>query len=262
MTARRAWLLLPLALLQIAGPLVPAIRDNAFTRPDRLGEPAIVPAGYTFAIWGLIEAVSLGWALWSLARPTPLGERLAGPLAVVFAGFTLWLLAVTFVDPNWLTLVIFLGMFAGLLAALRTALGARAEVADWSLPARGLLWGVLGLYTGWTSVAVWANLTTALVSVGAPVAGPVGVAGQLAVLAGAAATAAAILRWTGGLLPYAGAVLWAFVGVALGAAGAGEPVLTAAAAGAAALVLGLTAALRLPRPGPRRRGPVPAGAEA
>lgn len=245
MRSPRAWLLLLLALLQIAVPLVPAVRDNAFTQADRAGEPPIVPAGYAFAIWGLIEAVSLGWALWSVARPTPLTERLATPLAVVFAGFTLWLLAVSFVEQNWLPLAVFLGMAVALGVALRTALGARAEIAGWSAPGRGLLWGVLGLYTGWTSIAVWANLTTALAGSGAPVTGTAAVLGQLAVLAGAAATAAAVLRWTGGLLPYAGAVLWAFVGVVVGAAGAGEPVLSAAAAAAAVLVVVLTAVLRL-----------------
>ena len=243
---RRAWLLLVLALLQVVVPLLPAVRNNSFTQADRPGEPPIVPAGYAFAIWGLIEALSVGWALWSVARPTPLTERIAGPLSVVFAGFTLWLLAVTFVDPDRLPLLIFLGMLAGLLVALRAALGDRAEIAGWSPLGRGLLWGVLGTYTGWSSVAVWANLTTALAGSGAPVTGTAALLGQLAVLAGATATAAAIVVWTRGLLPYTATVLWAFVGIALGTSAAGEPVLTAAAVVGLVVVAGLTAALRLP----------------
>jgi hypothetical protein len=250
---RRAWLLLALALLQVASPLVPAIRDNAFTQENRLGEPAIVPAGYTFAVWGLIEALSLGWALWSVARPTALTERLAAPLSVVFAGFTLWLLAVTFVEPNWLPLAIFLVMFAALLAALRAAEAGRADTAGWSPLGRGLLWGVLGAYTGWTSIAVWANLTTALAGSGAPITGTAAVVGQLAVLAGATATAAALVVRTRGLLPYTAVVLWAFVGIALGAADAGEPLLAGAAVVGLAVVAVLTAALRLRAPAPTRR---------
>jgi len=71
---------------------------------------------------------------------------------------------------------------------------------------------------------------------GAPVAGAVGVVGQLAVLAGATATAVLVLRRTHGLVPYAAAVVWALVAAVLGAAAAGEPVL-AVAAGAGVLVV-------------------------
>lgn len=249
----RSLLLLVLALAQVLTPLVPAVQDAAFLQADRAGEPPIVPAGYTFAIWGLVEVLSVGYAVWALLRPTDLTRRLAGPLSVVFAGFTAWLLLVAFVEPNWLPLLVFLAMFAGLLTALQAALAGRAEVARWSPLGRVLLWGLLGVYTGWTSIAVWANLTTALAGSGAPVTGPVAVVAQLAVLAGATATAAAILRWTGGLLPYAGAVLWAFTGVAIGAAGAGQPVLAAAAGVAVVLVAVLTGTLRL-----GGRTPVPA----
>jgi hypothetical protein len=244
-TTPRAWLLLVLALLQVASPLVPAIRDNSFTQENRLGEPPIVPAGYAFAIWGLIEALALAWAVWALLRPTPLTERLAGPLAVTFAGFTLWLLAVTFVDPNWLPLAIFLVMLAGLLVAMRSALAAQDEIGRWSTARRALLWGLLGTYTGWASIANWVNLTTAATGTGAPLEGPVAVVAQLAVLAGAAATAVAILRWTGGLLPYAATAVWAFVAVAVGASGAGEPLLAGTAVAAVVVVVGTTAALQV-----------------
>jgi hypothetical protein len=251
-TSPRAWLLLALALLQVAAPLVPAIRDNSFTQADRAGEPPIVPAGYAFAIWGLIEALALAWAVWSVARPTPLSERIALPLSVTFAGFTLWLLAVTFVDPNWLPLAVFLVMLAGLLVAMRSALAARDEIARWSPARRALLRGLLGIYLGWASIANWINLTTAVAGTGGPVTGTVGVVAQLAVLGGAAATALAILRWTGGLLPYAATAVWAFAAVVIGASGAGEPLLAGAAAVAVVLVVGLTLALRL-----RRRSAVP-----
>ena len=69
---------------------------------------------------------------------------------------------------------------------------------------------------------------------GAPVAGAVGVVGQLAVLAGATATAVLVLRRTHGLVPYAAAGVWALVAAVLGAAG--EQVL-AVAAGAGVLVV-------------------------
>ncbi|WP_433505559.1 hypothetical protein ACQP04_03050 [Pseudonocardia halophobica] len=63
----------------------------------------------------------------------------------------------------------------------------------------------------------------------------------------ATATAVALLRWTGVLLPYLGAVVWALAGAVLGARGAGEPVLALGAA--VGLVVVIVAAL-----GIRRRG--------
>lgn len=257
MTTRRPWLpvlLLVLAALQAVSPLLFRLSGSDFLAADRPGEPAIVPAGYAFAIWGLVEALTITYALWALVtrdRSTELKERLAAPLAVVFAGFSLWLGAVV-VEPRWTPVVIFVAMVVSLLVALRIALGARAEIAGWGRVGRGLLWAGLGVYTGWGSIAVWVNLTTALADSGAPVSGTAGVLGQLAVLAGATATACAIARWTG-LVSYAVAAVWAFVAAAIGAAGAGESFLAAAAVVGLVLVAAVAAFTVLPRTG--RVGP-------
>ncbi|WP_197040751.1 hypothetical protein [Pseudonocardia halophobica] len=239
-----------LALVQLAAPpVISALGGGAFTTADRAGEPAIVPAGYAFSIWLVIELLSLLWALWAAVPSGPdpdLRERIARPLTVVFAGFTAWLVAAE-LEPRWATFAVFLVMLAGLLAATRIALREAARIRAWSGYGQALLWGTLGLYLGWSSVAIWLNLTTALVASGAPLDGSAGLLGQLAVLAGATATAVALLRWTGVLLPYLGAVVWALAGAMLGARGAGEPVLAFGAA--VGLVVVIVAAL-----GMRRRG--------
>lgn len=148
--------------------------------------------------------LALGHAIWAVATRrygATLRERLAAPLAVVFAGFSVWLVAAV-VEPVWTTVVIFLVMVAGLLRALSVAPSARAEIAGWSRTGRALLWGLLGIYTGWSSIGVWVNPTTALAATGAPIDGLAGRLGQLAVLVGATASASAIVRWTRGLLAY------------------------------------------------------------
>lgn len=120
--------------------------------------------------------------------------------------------------------------------------------------------GGLGLYAGWTAVAVWANLSSALVAAGAD---PVATAWQAALLAGATATAVSAvlaLRAPSGLV--AGA-LWAFAGVAAGAAQSGSaPLATIAVAGGAATLAAAVARRRLTTwrvPGVRApaRGPAP-----
>lgn len=244
----------------VSGGLVSVLADSPIMQADRPGEPAITPLGYTFSIWGLIELFSLGLALWlpwfrrrTDERGVAVVDALTRALLIVFAGFSVWLVA-SVVEPAWATLAVFLVMALGLALGLRVAVGARDEIAGWSPLGRGLVWGTLGLYAGWSTVAIWLNLTTGLAFSGAPVSGTLGVVGQLAVLAGATATAVLVLRRTGGLLPYAAAVVWALVGATLGASGAGQPVLAAAAGAGLAVVVVTTALLRL------RRAPRPARA--
>lgn len=244
----RRVLLLVLAVGQLASTALTSLFGGAFTTADRAGEPPIVPAGWTFSIWSLVIALCLAYAVWALpdGRPDPtLRDRLATPLAVVFTGFSVWLVAAE-VEPVWLTLVVFVVMLAGLLRAMAVARAHREAIRRWTPLGRALLWGTLGVYTGWSSIAIWLNLTTALAGSGLPVSGPAAVAGQLGILAAATVTAVALLRWTEGLLPYAGAVAWAFVGAVAGAAGAGEPVLAVAAGVGLAVVVAVTAGLRLP----------------
>lgn len=262
-TARRATpagtALVVLAVGQlVSGGLVSVFADSPIMQADRPGEPAITPQGYTFAIWGLIEVVSLGLAFWLTwfrrradADAVPVVDALTRALLVVFGGFTVWLVA-SVVEPAWATLAVFLVMGAALVAGLRVAVRGRTEIGSWSPLGRALVWSTLGLYAGWSTVAIWLNLTTALAFSGAPVSGTAGVLGQLAVLAGVTATAVLVLRRTGGLLPYAAAVAWALVGAVLGAAGAGQPVLAVAAGLGLLVVVATTAVLNVRRRTTRR----------
>lgn len=216
---------------------------GAFTTADRAGEPLIVPAGYTFSIWGVIEVFSLGfavWALWWRHREPDLVGRLSVPLAVVFAGFSAWLIAAE-IEPNWATLAVFIVMLIALLKTMSIALAERAQIAAWPRLGRVLFWVLLGLYLGWSTAAIWLNLTTALAGSGAPITGPVGIGAQLAILAAIVGSAVVLVVWTRGLLPYAAAVCWALIGAILGAQGAGEPGLALAAG----VGLGLVAVITL-----------------
>ncbi|MET8299104.1 hypothetical protein ABZW02_34470, partial [Streptomyces sp. NPDC005180] len=163
-------------------------------------------------------------------------DALAAPLTVVFAGFSCWLAAAE-IEPVWATVAIFAVMIAGLLRAMSIAMRYRRTIAGWPGMPRHLLWWMLGIYTGWSTIAIWVNLTTAFVGSGAPSTGPVGIVGQMAVLAGATATAVTILRWANGLLPYTLAALWALLGAVFGAIGAQQTLLAGAAAAGAAIVI-------------------------
>jgi hypothetical protein len=222
----------------VASALVAAY-GGAFTTANRPGEPLIVPPGPAFSIWSVIIAISIAYSVWAWPRRQPdleIRNRLATPLLIVTVGFSLWLVAAE-LEPVWTTLLVFVGLFGSLLWALKIARQSRSRIAQWSLLGRSLLWGTLGLYTGWTSIAIWLNIATAMAGSGAPLTGTAGTLGQLAILLGATATAAAILRYTGGLAPYAAASAWGLGGAALGAYLAGAYLLAAVGAAGLTVVL-------------------------
>jgi hypothetical protein len=161
---------------------------------------------------------------------------LTRPLLLTCIGFSVWLVAAE-LEPIWATLVVFVIMLAGLLRALTYAQEERVAIRAWSALAQVLLWGTLGLYTGWSSVAVWLNLTTALVGSGFPITTPAAIVGQAAILAGAVGTAVAITWFTRGLLPYVATIAWALCGVIVSTVQEGYPVLATTAGLGLAIVL-------------------------
>jgi hypothetical protein len=255
-TGARLWrrLLVVAAIGQAVSSVLVSTFGGTFTTADRAGEPLIVPPGWAFTIWSVIIALSIGYAVWADSDRRPdldLRNRLTLPLLVTCVGFSVWLAAAE-LEPNWTTLVIFLIMLAALLRALAYAREQRAAIRTWSPLARALLWGTLGLYTGWSSVAVWLNLTTALVGSGAPITTPAALAGQTAILAGAVGTAIVITWFSGGLLPYVATVTWALGGVIASTVSEGYPGLALAAGIGLAAVLGSALLVRRRRYRPRR----------
>lgn len=244
--ARRsdAWLravLIVLAVGQVVSALLVQRYGGQFTTADRPGEPPIVPAGYAFSIWLVIEILALAYAVWPLPSDDASREvrrRLAVPLIVVFAGFSAWLAAAE-LEPVWSTLVVFAVMVVALLRAMQVALASRTLISQWGSGLRSVLWWLLGTYLGWSSAAIWINLTTAVADSGAPITGTVGTVGQLAILAGVTGTATVVVWWTRGLVPYMAAVSWGLVGAIVGASQADRPVLAAAAGTGLAVVIGV-----------------------
>ena len=252
----RRRLLVVAAIGQAVSSILISAFGGAFTTADRDGEPLIVPPGWTFTIWSVIIALSIGYAIWADSDRRPAAElrnRLTTPLLITCIGFSAWLAAAE-LEPNWTTLVIFLVMLAALLRALAYALEQRAAIRAWSPLARVLLWGTLGLYTGWSSVAVWLNFTASLIGSGAPITTPAAIAGQAAILAGVVGTVILITWFSRGLLAYVATVTWALVGVMVSTAQEGYPGLTKAAAVGLGVVL-LAALVARSRAG-RRRSPV------
>lgn len=210
----------------------------------------IVPPGAWFAIWGLIIVTSILWALLqvrpSTITPNPgIRDRLAGPLAVVFAGFALWLATASLGQSNPLGLVVFVMINSAHVVAWTRLVRARDEVAAWNALERGILYLMMGVYAGWTSMAFFVQIATVTQGLGAPVDTVWGIVWQALVLAAATGTAAGFVYGTRGSIVYALTVTYALVGVGISTGEAGLTSLQVTCIAGVAIVWGALIVLRI-----------------
>lgn len=237
---------LALATAQAAAPML--WFGGAGARLAGADPTPIVPAGYAFAIWGVVFALSIGFAVAHAAPGEARGPMrwLGWPVAAVFALCILWLKCARF-GPLWLTLPVFAAMVALLLPTLAYAV--RAPMRGWQ---RAATLAMLGLYAGWSSIAVFANASELLARWRADWFIPGRDEATLVLIALAAITALAGTVIARGSLWYAGAAGWALAAIAL-ANRTREQRLAVAGAALAALALVALATLlarRRPKPTP------------
>ena len=175
---------------------------NGFA-PDQFPVPQIdapiQPAGYAFAIWGVIYLWLIAGAAFGLLARADAPDWRAGrvPLLVSLAVGSTWI-AVAQMSVTAATVLIWV-MLAGALAALL-----RAGIRD-----RWLQREPVGAYAGWLTAA-------SCVSIGLVLAGYGVTSGTVAACIGlglALAIAAAVLRARPDSVAYPAAVIWALVGV-------------------------------------------------
>lgn len=186
----------------------------------------LVPPGAWFAIWGVIIVLSLAYAL-AQARPstlTPLPsirDRVVGPLSVVFACFGLWLATASLGQDNPLGLVVFVVIISAHVVAWTRVVRAGDELATWNPLERGLLYGLLGTYSGWTSMAFFVQIGTVVQGTGAPVDTAWGQIWQLLVLLAASGLAVGFVLGSRASIVFALTVTYALIGVGISAGAAG-----------------------------------------
>lgn len=168
--------------------------------PVPIEDPPILPAGYAFALWGLIYLWLIAMGGFGLLRRDEKADWDATrmPMIVSLLIGAIWL-PVAMVSPIWATVLIWAMLIAALVALLRT-------------PDRDLWWlrAPVGLYSGWLTAAACVSLGTTLTGWSVAPFGPVGWA--IVCLALALAIAVAILRARPSLL-YGAAIVWALVAV-------------------------------------------------
>lgn len=221
-------------------------------------ESPMVPASFAFMIWTAIFAGALGLAAYQ-ALPSQRRDRLmratGWPIAAGFLATNLWLAAAA-AQRAWLTVILILVIFTGLLLAQRVLARGQPSPAQ-----RQFVVVPISVYLGWLSVAMFANVASAASGAGPAVAVLAGAPGAVVLVIAACALAVTLLGKGIGNRWYAGAVAWALAGILAAnldtAYGRLRPAVAVAAA--AALLGVLLAAIRW-SPGPV--DPAPPSAES
>jgi hypothetical protein len=248
--ALRAGAVLLAAIAQIAGsPLGTALAGRSVGEVSDATRSLITPAGYAFSIWGPIFAGALAWAVYQALpaqRDRPVHRATGWPLAAAFAGNAAWEVVFPQVG-NRLPVLPAVLLFA-IVAAAATAWARLQTVPLTGLP-RLLPAAVTGLLLGWVTLASAVQVATAGVALGAPASGTTAQVWAVVALVAVAALGTALVlvaRVAAG--PFALAVVWGLVAVAVDG---GPGVVTVTALGAAAIV---TAAVVVRATGRRERG--------
>lgn len=184
--------------------LSPALTDgfggfdlNRFPVPQK--DPPAQPAGWAFAIWGVIYLGLISHAAYGVWRRSadPAWDRVRWPLLASLVPGIFWI-SVALVSPVWSTAMILWMMGAALVALLRTG---RTEPWIQRAP--------IALYAGWLTAATGVAFAVTLAGHGV-------MTEQTAALLclGVSVVIAALVQWRRpDALAYGAAVSWALIGV-------------------------------------------------
>ncbi len=174
-------------------------------------DPLIVPADYTFSVWGVIFPASIAYGIYQALpaqRNNPLLQRIGWWTAFAFGCITLWSPSTLF-DPLRYTVPLFFGALGGLIYALYQI----SQQRTLSRAERWLVAAPLGVYAAWCTVGTIANTSTSLFGLG--YTDPVFAEQTWAVimLLVGGAISSFMTTVSRGNWGYALTIIWAFVGI-------------------------------------------------
>lgn len=227
------------AVTQIASAAltVPVLGSSANTGAisDANANP-VTPAGYAFAIWGLIYLLSLGLAVYQLLptqRTREVHRRTGWLLVLAFAASTVWV-PIFGTQTIWLSQIVILVLLGSLMlvASRLTSLPAARTTAE-----RFLLRLPVTVYLGWALLATTAGFALTFRSFGMGESGAgVTVVSIVLVLAATAVAVLVVTRLTAAA-GFAFTALWALVAIVVATYEAPVAVITVAAIAIVIVVL-------------------------
>jgi hypothetical protein len=205
-------LLLVTSFTQLISPALSSLDDSSQSANT---SPAITPAGYTFAVWGVITFLSFGYGIHQILpnrKNSDLHNLVNPKLIALYVLFTLWLLAA---ERDWLiiTVCIFVAMFFLAFFSFQQIIQPSNQLTTYD---KILLEAQVGIYLGWCTVAIFANTGSALKFYGLSDVGTTGIIWQTLLLIAALANGVYGLYKTKSNYFFGGTIVWAFVGIYFG----------------------------------------------
>ncbi|WKL56024.1 hypothetical protein Q1W73_09955 [Asticcacaulis sp. ZE23SCel15] len=230
--------LLILAVAQIVSAQLPFMLGwpETVASQARAVETPLTPAGYSFAIWGVIYLWSLVFAIWQILPRQlhhPVVRRAGWPIAGAFAANTLWS---WWVPQNGVDAVSFLIIAAGVTCACAAMLNlVRSEILLTRAEDTLMLMPV-SLLAGWVSAAAFVNAASAVRLYGIDQLDPLRPDVAMGFLLTAMAFLLTLTR-LGGQMFYALAGMWALQGIVAANLNRGEASMLNIVAGAGIALL-------------------------
>lgn len=214
----------------------------------------VAPAGPAFAIWSVIYAGLLAYAVWQLLpaqTADPRHRRLGYPIALSLILNAAWILSVQF-DLLWASVPVIVLLLLVLIQAFRLTLASRPKNLVDSIVTDG----TVGLYLGWVTIATAANVAAVLAAAGFTGFGiSADVWGVLVIVVAGVIGIGLALYGRGRLAPSASlcwGIAWVAVGRLTGDLVSVPTAIAAILVVAVILLVTVAARLRAPRPLPTR----------
>jgi len=139
------------------GGRTPSIAEISFQYDNLL-----TPAGYAFAIWGLIYPALFAFAVFLFFKPGYYVREIGWWFVLANLANAAWVIVFTHNMPG-LSVLLMVVIF---LALLKIVLNTNMERWDAPFPVIGFIWWPVSLYFGWINVALIANIAAWLTSAG------------------------------------------------------------------------------------------------
>jgi translocator protein len=213
MKSKRLAMILSLILVLVVNTLANTLPINGVTTGEVSDQFPIlfVPAGYVFSIWGLIYAALIAFIIYSVT-PKGLANEKIDSIAWWFVASnvfnTAWIFLWHYMQFT-LTLVPIFGLLISLIAIY---LKLRISIQKRSITETLLVSAPFGIYLGWATVAVVANVSQALYNLGwngAPLTPPI----WTVIMLGVASLLGVLMIFLRHEVTYPLVLVWAFVGI-------------------------------------------------
>lgn len=174
----------------------------------------VTPAGYAFAVWGLIYLASLAYAIYQLLpaqRSRAVHRRTGWWVVAAFAASTIWV-PIFGTRTIWASQLVILG----LVACLAVATWRFTNLAPAEKAAERLLFRLpITFYLGWATLATAAGFGVTFRSLGMPSGGPFVTAVSLALVLLATIASVVVVTRFSAVIGFVLTACWALVAVAV-----------------------------------------------